>query len=110
MMTYMCAVCTMDISHVVVVGGIYTVIKTKAAVSVDELGDQYCLMGPYNESCVRSEVEIMEPYNEAMALTLQQMRDNGIKVCLVLYSFQMFLKFFKIDTYLYKVLFASENI
>lgn len=55
-------------------------IKTKAGVSVDELGDQYCLMGPYNESCVRSEVEIMEPYNEAMARTLQQMRDHGIKV------------------------------
>lgn len=62
------------------VGGIYTVIKTKAAVSVEELGEQYCLLGPYNESCVRSEVEILEPHNEAMARTLHHMREHGIKV------------------------------
>lgn len=55
-------------------------IKTKAAVSVEELGEQYCLLGPYNESCVRSEVEILEPHNEAMARTLHHMREHGIKV------------------------------
>uniref|UniRef100_A0A915DED7 Glycogen [starch] synthase n=1 Tax=Ditylenchus dipsaci TaxID=166011 RepID=A0A915DED7_9BILA len=27
------------------VGGIYTVLRTKAPVSTDELGDQYCMMG-----------------------------------------------------------------
>ena len=66
---------------VFIVGGIYTVIKTKAAVSVDELGDQYCLIGPYNESCVHTEVELMEPSPESpMAYTIKQMRDHGIKV------------------------------
>ena len=65
---------------VLTVGGIYTVIKTKAGVTVEELGEQYCLIGPYNESCVRTEVETVEPYNEAMSMTLQQMRDHGIKV------------------------------
>ena len=62
------------------VGGIYTVIKTKAAVTVEELGDQYTLIGPYNESYVRTEVEVMEPTNEAVQRTLQQMGDHGIKV------------------------------
>lgn len=64
-----------------VVGGIYTVIRTKAAVTVEELGDQYCLIGPYNESCVQTEMELMEPtHNEAMMKTLQQMREHGVKV------------------------------
>jgi len=62
------------------VGGIYTVIKTKAAVTVEELGDQYCLIGPYNESCVRTEVEICEPMSDAMLKAIRQMRDSGIKI------------------------------
>ncbi len=55
-------------------------IKTKAGVTVEELGEQYCLIGPYNEACVRTEVEVMEPYNEAMRAALRQMRDHGIRV------------------------------
>lgn len=55
-------------------------IRTKAAISVEELGDQYCLIGPYNESCVKTEVELLEPtHNEAMMKAIQQMRDNGVK-------------------------------
>jgi len=63
-----------------VVGGIYTVIRTKAAVTVEELGEQYCLVGPLNESCVRTEVEILEPSNYALIGAIQHMRDFGIKV------------------------------
>ncbi len=55
-------------------------IKTKAGVTVEELGEQYCLIGPYNETCVRTEVEVMEPYNEAMRAAIAQMREHGIKV------------------------------
>ena len=66
--------------NVVSVGGIYTVIKTKAAVTTEELGDQYCMIGPYNESCVRTEVEILEPSSPPMVATLAQMREHGIKV------------------------------
>uniref|UniRef100_K1QSC1 Glycogen [starch] synthase n=1 Tax=Magallana gigas TaxID=29159 RepID=K1QSC1_MAGGI len=62
------------------VGGIYTVIKSKAPVSVAELGEQYCLLGPYNEACVRTEVEILEPSHYVYRQTLQTMRDAGIKV------------------------------
>ena len=36
-------------------------------VTVSELGDQYCLLGPYSEACVRTEVEILEPSNSGQA-------------------------------------------
>ena len=62
------------------VGGIYTVIKSKAQVSTEELGEQYCLFGPYNESCVRTEVELLEPHHYVMKEVLQEFRDAGIKV------------------------------
>jgi len=61
------------------VGGIYTVIKSKAQVTTEELGEQYCLFGPYNESCVRTEVELLEPHHYVMKEVLQEFRDAGIK-------------------------------
>lgn len=39
------------------VGGIYTVIRSKAGVSVTEMGDQYILLGPYKEFHARQEIE-----------------------------------------------------
>jgi hypothetical protein len=73
---FMCCGCCCCLA----VGGIYTVLKTKAAVTVEELGEQYCMIGPLNESCVRTEVEVMEPTNVPMLVTIQQMREHGIKV------------------------------
>lgn len=32
-------------------------IRSKAYVSTEELGDQYLLIGPYKENCARTEVE-----------------------------------------------------
>jgi len=65
------------------------VIKTKAAVTVEELGEQYTLIGPYNESCVRTEVEIMEPGNEAIKNTLSQMAEHGIRVTILMFSLSL---------------------
>ncbi|KAH0560730.1 hypothetical protein KQX54_007705 [Cotesia glomerata] len=42
------------------VGGIYTIIRSKAYVSTEELGDRYCMMGPYKEQSARTEVEQAE--------------------------------------------------
>lgn len=42
-------------------GGIFTVIKTKAQVSKSELGPQYTLIGPLKDQYVRTEVELKEP-------------------------------------------------
>jgi len=73
-----------------VVGGIYTVIRTKAAVTVEELGDRYFLIGPYNQSCVRTELDIMEPPNEAVARAFQQMREHGLKVWFLVALYSLF--------------------
>lgn len=61
-------------------GGIYTVIRSKAGVTVEELGDQFCLMGPYNEACVRTEVEIMEPNDDLYTPIISTMKESGVKV------------------------------
>ena len=55
-------------------------IRSKAAVTTAELGDQYCLIGPYNEACVRLEVEVMEPESSVMKETVEAMRSEGVKV------------------------------
>jgi glycogen(starch) synthase len=57
------------------------VIRSKAYVSTEEMGDQYCLLGPYKEQCARTEVEEQEfppnsPYSEAVA----KLREQGFKV------------------------------
>ncbi|CAO1399522.1 unnamed protein product [Diamesa hyperborea] len=63
------------------VGGIYTVIRSKAFVSTEELGDQYCLMGPYKEECARTEVEEFEfPNNSPFAAAVNALRSFGYKV------------------------------
>ena len=56
-------------------------IRSKAAVTTAELGDQYCLIGPYNESCVRLEVEVMEPELSVMKEAVEALRSEGVKVC-----------------------------
>lgn len=66
-------------------GGIYTVLRTKAAISTEELGDQYCMLGPYNEDTVRIEVEILEPETYAMRKAIENMREHGVKVRLFIY-------------------------
>jgi glycogen(starch) synthase len=42
------------------VGGIYQVIRSKCGASVEELGDQYILLGPYKEATAQTEVEITD--------------------------------------------------
>ncbi|KAG9510702.1 Glycogen [starch] synthase, partial [Fragariocoptes setiger] len=62
------------------VGGIYTVIKSKAEVSVKELGKQYVLIGPYNERQVATEVEVKTPTDSVFRDTIQTMSDHGVRV------------------------------
>lgn len=61
-------------------GGIYTVIRSKAGVTTAELGDQYCLLGPYNQDCVNLEVEVMEPKLSIMKESIDALRKEGVKV------------------------------
>eukprot|EP00051_Salpingoeca_urceolata_P010357 m.126442 g.126442 ORF g.126442 m.126442 type:complete len:665 (-) comp16681_c2_seq1:54-2048(-) len=62
------------------VGGIYTVIKTKCAETVRQLGSRYMLIGPINEREVKTEVDEADPTDEGMAAAVQAMRDAGIRV------------------------------
>lgn len=63
------------------VGGIYTVIKTKAPVTVAEYGNRYTLIGPLSYKTAPMEVENVEPpAGSPLALSLQSMRDRGVKL------------------------------
>ncbi|ORY05544.1 glycogen synthase [Basidiobolus meristosporus CBS 931.73] len=61
------------------VGGIYTVIKTKAPVTVKEYGDRFTLIGPLNWKTAPMEVESLEPSTQEMKDTLKCLEDAGIK-------------------------------
>lgn len=63
----------------VAVGGIYTVIRSKAYVSTEEMGDQYCLLGPYKEHCARTEVEESD-FSGPLHTAVSKMREQGFKV------------------------------
>ena len=62
------------------VGGIHTVLRSKAAVTTTELGDQYCMIGPYHEPTVKLEVDVMKPENSVMNEVIEMMRNEGVKV------------------------------
>uniref|UniRef100_A0A8C1XEU7 Glycogen [starch] synthase n=1 Tax=Cyprinus carpio TaxID=7962 RepID=A0A8C1XEU7_CYPCA len=61
------------------VGGIYTVIQTKARLTCEEWGENYFLVGPYMESSVRTQVELIEPCNAALRRTIDKMNSSGCK-------------------------------
>lgn len=63
------------------VGGIYTVIRSKSGVTVEELGDDnYFLIGPYNHDQCQTEVEVIEPDQDIVKETIEAMRSEGINV------------------------------
>jgi hypothetical protein len=60
------------------VGGIYTVLKTKAPVTKEEYGDRYCLIGPYNSTTAPIEVEVIDEHPDNPAMYI---RDSNLKGC-----------------------------
>lgn len=63
------------------VGGIYTVIRSKAFVSTEELGEFYCLFGPYKEECARTEVEECDfPPGNPLQSAVNNLRAQGYRV------------------------------
>ncbi|CAO1630663.1 unnamed protein product [Sympodiomycopsis kandeliae] len=61
------------------VGGIYTVIKTKAPVTAAEYGDRLTLIGPLNYKTAPMEVDPVEPEDPALKQTLDSMAARGVK-------------------------------
>lgn len=62
------------------VGGIYSVIKSKAPVTTAEYGDRYTLIGPLNRQSAAVEVEALTPTNPQLAATIESMEARGIGI------------------------------
>ena len=60
-------------------GGIYTVIRTKAGTMVESWGDRYCLIGPYNADTAGVEFEPAEPTGP-IAETIRRLEEMSIRV------------------------------
>lgn len=58
-------------------GGIYTVLRTKAAAMQERWGDRYCLIGPYNPATAALEFE-ETPTEGHIRQTLDKLRAQGI--------------------------------
>uniref|UniRef100_A0A6Q2Z5U5 Glycogen [starch] synthase n=1 Tax=Esox lucius TaxID=8010 RepID=A0A6Q2Z5U5_ESOLU len=61
-------------------GGIYTVIQTKAKITVDEWGENLFMMGPYYEHNINTQVEKCEPSNPAIKKAMGALTENGCPV------------------------------
>ncbi|KAK6596817.1 Glycogen [Botrytis cinerea] len=63
------------------VGGIYSVIKSKAPVTTAEYGDRYTLIGPLNRQSVsRSGSRGINPNEPHLAATIEAMEERGIQM------------------------------
>lgn len=54
-------------------------IRSKAYVSTEELGDQYCLIGPYKENCARTEIEEGPLACQSLNNAADALRNKGFK-------------------------------
>lgn len=61
------------------VGGIYTVLRSKAAEMVERWGEAYCLIGPYREASARIELE-PQPAEGPMLEAVKDLAGKGIQV------------------------------
>ncbi|OLL26718.1 Glycogen [starch] synthase [Neolecta irregularis DAH-3] len=61
------------------VGGIYSVIKSKAPVTVSEYRDRYCLIGPLDYKSAAVEVEELPVTCPELKATLKSMSDRGVR-------------------------------
>ncbi|XP_007577217.1 glycogen [starch] synthase, liver isoform X2 [Poecilia latipinna] len=62
------------------VGGIYTVIQSKAKVTVDEWGENYYMMGPYFEHNFKTQVEGCVPPNPVIQKAMDALINNGCQL------------------------------
>ncbi|CAI4213756.1 unnamed protein product [Parascedosporium putredinis] len=62
------------------VGGIYSVLKSKAPVTTLEYGDRYTLIGPLNRRSAAVEVEEIEPTSPEIKATIDSMKERGVDI------------------------------
>ncbi|KAI9596601.1 glycogen synthase [Syncephalis fuscata] len=61
------------------VGGIYTVLRTKAPITSQEFGDRYTMIGPLNNRTAPVEVEQLTPTSPAIREALDLMQAAGVR-------------------------------
>uniref|UniRef100_A0A1I7UFD1 Glycogen [starch] synthase n=1 Tax=Caenorhabditis tropicalis TaxID=1561998 RepID=A0A1I7UFD1_9PELO len=61
------------------VGGIYTVLRSKAQISTEELGDQYCMFGPMKDGKWELEVDPIEPENRTIRAAMKRFQADGFR-------------------------------
>lgn len=61
-------------------GGIYTVIRSKAQAMVDRWGDNYCLIGPTVHPSVEAFFEPATDYSDPFGRAVEAMRERGFEV------------------------------
>ncbi|GMM37392.1 glycogen (starch) synthase [Saccharomycopsis crataegensis] len=61
------------------VGGIYSVLKSKAPITVAEYRHRYCLIGPLNYASASTEVEELELKDPKIKQSLDAMSSRGVK-------------------------------
>ncbi|KAK9470522.1 glycogen synthase [Dipodascopsis tothii] len=61
------------------VGGIYSVIKSKAPITTAEYRERYTLIGPWNKKSAAIEVEELTPTDPHLIETLDSMAQRGVK-------------------------------
>ncbi len=62
------------------VGGIYTVVRSKAPTMMDRWGKNYCLLGPFMPQHASTEFEPAENYNDPFGHAVLEMREQGYDV------------------------------
>jgi glycogen synthase len=62
------------------VGGIYTVIRSKAPAMMDKWGNNYCMVGPYVNKNVLAELEPLEGSTDVFAQAADNLRKKGYDV------------------------------
>lgn len=61
------------------VGGIYTVLRSKAAITVEQWGDRYCLIGPYSPDSASTEFEPLE-LGPILGPTIAALKRHGLRL------------------------------
>ncbi|ODQ79443.1 glycosyltransferase family 3 protein [Babjeviella inositovora NRRL Y-12698] len=61
------------------VGGIYSVLKSKAPITVAEYRERYTLIGPLNQASAAVEVEELPVTDEKIKVTLDSMSERGVR-------------------------------
>eukprot|EP01133_Synstelium_polycarpum_P017023 gene17023-20280_t len=79
------------------VGGIYTVLKSKAPITVDEYKSRYALIGPYNPETAATEFEPLVPGPLTSPVIDNMMKKYGIQVHFGKWLIESYPKVFLID-------------